>query len=273
MTARYGDRSRVTSPVGSWGKAGGEALGEVTITSSPAPATTIQTLTDSGNQFIVVKVNATSTLSVVAPILATGEMTMFGGGGGGGAAVPGPGEGGGGGGGGRLIFGIIPLSSGSYPVVIGGGGGAQSSGANTTAVSLTAGGGNAGGNGQPDETVIGGGGGSSGISPSPLTLAAVTRPGGSGGFLTGGGGASFAQNGGNAQPPAGSSSRNAGPGGVGIQFLTHSPIDIRYGAGGKGQGNSVFSGTPGPNTASGGNGNNGLGSSGVVLLVVRKFQA
>lgn len=312
MTARYGDRSRVTTPVGSWGRAGGVGLAEITFTASPAPAASSTPVTIAGVEYIVIDVTGNTDLTFGGtPATAIADLFIVAGGGGGGAFHAG------GGGGGGVITQTVPLSTGPYPIVVGGGGAGGSfpgpsprnggNGSNSTGFSFTALGGGGGGQGG-QAGLPGGSGGGAGQSN-------VSKAGGSGTFKQGNNGSRNIPAG--PIPNIGCGGGGAGAGfegtlpahslrqgysGLAARFLQESgtaPPDWDYyggggggaspssgaaGTGGRGGGGDGFIGpstsatsgttnTGGGGGGAGASGTAGSGGSGRVLIRYQRFQA
>lgn len=148
---------------------------------------------------------------------------------GGGAVIPEPAGASGGGGAGGLLFGNVPVSNGSYPIVVGGGGpsvnnvptttGNQRNGSPSTAFGLIATGGGSGGNVAPGGDGRPGGSGGGGAFPGAI--------GGAGNVP-----ATIPRQGYSGATPAGSASGGGGAGGNGI---AGGPSTSQVGAGGSGR--------------------------------------
>jgi len=302
MTARYGDRTRSNSPVGSWGKDAGAALSEITFTASPSPAVSSSPVTIAGIEYIFVEVTANTDLAFAGtPATAKADVVIVGGGGGGATSVF-PQDGGGGGAGAARQTEVV-LGAGPYPIAIGAGGSFGTSGTNgtpTTAFSLTMPGGGGGGSaaGLP-----GGSGGGSGTGPPgpPFVRAGgtSTADGNQGGWSNtqtngcggGGGAGGWGLPGSRPNPVSGrggdglvtylpgSRTVYAGGGGGGGRV---SPSSGGEGGGGRGARFSQFSPIVpstegGINTGGGGGGGAdptpaSAGGSGIVVIRYRKFQ-
>lgn len=274
MTARYGDRSRVTSPVGSWGRDAVPSVKEVIVTASPAPALTVTPVIFNGVEYMSALVGATCVLTVDGPNEFETQYFLAAGGGGGNRSPIGPpgSSRGGAGGAGGLNFGIETLAPGNYPVTIGGGGGAfGGDGGPSSWNSLSATGGGGGGSstaGRP-----GGSGGGGGRPPvgNPFRAGGAGIPGQ--GFPGGQalGTAVVNSGGGGGSQSVGLSGLNAPGAGFRLSDFNFETGDVVYSQGGS------FASSGDPNTGFGGGAGDagtppGLGGSGLLNLRYRRFQ-
>lgn len=262
MTARYGDRSRVTTPVGSWGKAGGIELAEISATFSPSPAATVIPLIVGGVEHVRAQITANTSVTFSdAPATATVEYATVAGGGGGAGGRTGAGGGG-------VIYRKVTISSiaSASPIVIGGGGAPGSNGANSSFLTDTVGGGTPGasGNGFPG-----------GTHSQGTTIPVFVQAGGGGGGAAGRGGHGALR-----IPNA----TFGGNGGAGMRlYFTNDPVGTPLVVGGGGAGfpggvageggGGAQSTNGGINTGGGGGALNSTGGSGVAHFFWQRFQA
>lgn len=273
MTARYGDRSRVTSPVGSWGRDAVPSVKEVIVTANPAPALTVTPVIFRGVEYMSALVGATCVLTVDGPNEFETQFFLAAGGGGGNRSPIGPpgSSRGGAGGAGGLNFGIETLAPGNYPVTIGGGGGAfGGDGSDSSWNGLTMTGG--GGGGSSSFGSPGGSGGGAG-RPPPFV---ANRPGGAGipgqGFPGGNALSGLVVNsgGGGGSQSAGGRTSVLGAG-FRLSDFNYETGNVVYSQGGS------FASSGDPNTGFGGGAGDagtppGLGGSGLLNLRYRRFQ-
>lgn len=257
------------------------AFSEVTLSFSPSPAATVSTVTVNGGEFLVAKVTANTTLTVVgAPDTAFADVIIEAGGGGGGPSGGLSGNGRGGGGAGGAVQKTLPITNTSYPIVIGAGGATATNGANSTGFSETAVG---GGKGAGTDTPAGSGGcgGGGGNNPNALLPAGSGTTGqGYPGYNSRSDNSAAGGGGGGVSGGIPSAKTSYGGGGLSIVWPNSAPYD-QIGGGGNGQetvypapaqfggGDKNVAGTA--NTGGGG-GYNASGGSGVVYIRVRRFQ-